>query len=401
MLTREANERLTAVGAGTPMGNLLRCYWHPVATTFELDAEPVLPVRLLGENLVLYRDDDGELGLVAERCPHRGASLAYGIPEPEGLRCPYHGWLFSSEGRCLEQPAEPVTSTFHNRIRIPAYPVQEMGGLIWAYLGRQPAPLLPRYDLFVEENRERRIGISRIPCNWLQIMENSVDPVHLEYLHGKYTNYVMGRQGRAEVAQVRHHERIAFDVFRHGISKRRLLEGQSEDCDEWRIGHPILFPCILAVGDASYPRFDIRVPIDDTNSIHYWYEALPQAPGTRPQESVPAEEWRCLSDNGRMLVETVAGQDMMAWITQGPNSDRTTERLGTSDKGVILLRSLLNEQMEIAARGEDPLGVIRDPAENVRIEVPREGTALFVAGNFVPSELMAVRAELTPSFGPS
>jgi 5,5'-dehydrodivanillate O-demethylase oxygenase subunit len=399
MLTREANERLTATGPGTPMGTLLRCYWHPIATTFELDSEPVLPVRLLGENLVLYRDDDGRLGLVAERCPHRGASLSYGIPEPEGLRCPYHGWLFSAEGRCLEQPAEPPFSTFHNRIRIPAYPVQEMGGLVWAYLGKQPAPLLPRYDLFVEENRERRIGISRVPCNWLQIMENSVDPVHLEYLHGKYTNYVMGRQGRSDVAQVRHHERIAFDVFEHGISKRRLLEGQSEDCDEWRVGHPILFPCILAVGDNSYPRFDIRVPLDDTNTLHYWYEALPRAPGSPEQQHVPAEEWQYLEKNGRMLVETVAGQDIMAWVTQGPNSDRSTERLGTSDKGVILLRTLLNEQMEIVARGGDPLGVIRDPARNTIIEVPREGTALFVAGNFVPSELMASRAELAPSFG--
>ncbi|HTE84876.1 MAG TPA: Rieske 2Fe-2S domain-containing protein [Dehalococcoidia bacterium] len=399
MLTREANERLTLVGPGTPMGNLLRRYWHPVTTTVELEAEPVLAVRLLGENLVLYRNDDGHVGMVAERCPHRGASLAYGIPEAEGLRCPYHGWLFSSEGRCLQQPAEPPASTFHNRIRIPAYPVQEMGGLIWAYLGPQPVPLLPRYDLFVQEHRERRIGISRIPCNWLQVMENSVDPVHLEYLHGKLTNYVMGRRGQPNIAQVRHHERIAFDIFRHGISKRRLLEGQSEDCDEWRVGHPILFPCILAVGDNSYPRFDIRVPVDDTNTLHYWYEAVPRAPGTPEQQQVPVEEWRYLHDNGRIMVETVAGQDIMAWMTQGPNSDRTTERLGTSDQGVILLRSLLYEQMEKVERGEDPLGVLRDPADNLTIEVPREGKAHYVAGAFVPSEQMAVRAELTPTFG--
>jgi 5,5'-dehydrodivanillate O-demethylase oxygenase subunit len=399
MLTQAANERLTAVGPGTPMGNLLRCYWHPIATVAELNAEPVLGVRLLGEDLVLYHDEGGLLGLVAERCPHRGASLTYGIPEAEGLRCPYHGWLFNAEGRCLEQPAEPPSSTFHRRIRVPAYPVEEMGGLIWAYLGKSPIPLLPRFDLFVEENRERRIGISRIPCNWLQVMENSVDPVHLEYLHGRLTNYVMGRRGQANIAQVRHHERIAFDVFKHGIAKRRLLEGQSEDCDEWRIGHPLLFPCTLAVGDNSYPRFDIRVPIDDTNTLHYWYEALPAAPGTPKQDVVPVEEWRYLDDKGRILVETVAGQDIMAWMTQGPNSDRTTERLGTSDQGVILLRMLLNEQMEKVERGEDPLGVLRDPAENQIIEVPREGTALFVAGNFVPSDLMAVRAELVPVNG--
>src|SRR6476661_6611193 len=170
MLTAEEQQRLTQVGPGTPMGNLLRRYWHPITTVAELEAEPVLPLRLLGENLAIYRNSGGQIGLMAERCPHRGASLAYGIPEAEGLRCPYHGWLFDAEGRCLEQPAEPAGSTFHNRIRTPAYPVQEMGGLIWAYLGPKPAPLLPRFDLFVQENRDRRIGIARIPCNWLQVM---------------------------------------------------------------------------------------------------------------------------------------------------------------------------------------------------------------------------------------
>ena len=165
------------------------------------------------------------------------------------------------------------------------------------------------------------------------------------------------------------------------------------------MGHPILFPCILAVGDNSYPRFDIRVPLDDTNTLHYWYEALPRAPGSPEQPRVPVEEWRYLNDNGRILVETVAGQDVMAFMTQGPISDRSTERLGTSDKGVILLRSLLNEEMEKVERGEDPLGVLRDPAENQIIQVPREGKALFVAGQWVPSEQMAVRVELVPTYG--
>ena len=196
MLTQEANDRLTRVGPGTPMGNLLRRYWHPVATEFELDQEPVLAVKLLGENLALYRTEVGALGLLAQRCPHRGASLAYGIPEDDGLRCPYHGWKFDSGGHCLEQPAEPVDSTFKDRIRIPAYPVQPMGGLIWAYLGPEPVPLLPRYDLFVRDDVNREIGVSRLPCNWLQIMENSLDPVHLEHLHAVYMNYVLKRQGK-------------------------------------------------------------------------------------------------------------------------------------------------------------------------------------------------------------
>src|SRR5262249_44421245 len=143
MLTKEANERLTQVGPGTPMGNLLRCYWYPVATTTELDEEWVLPIRLLGEDLALFRTEQGELGLVTQRGPHRGASLAYGIPEEGGLRCCYHGWKYDVRGQCVEQPAEPPESTFCQRVQIPAYPVQEMGGFIWAYLGPEPAPLLP------------------------------------------------------------------------------------------------------------------------------------------------------------------------------------------------------------------------------------------------------------------
>ncbi|HTE87105.1 MAG TPA: Rieske 2Fe-2S domain-containing protein, partial [Dehalococcoidia bacterium] len=336
MLTREANERLTQTGPGTPMGNLLRRYWYPVATVNELDLEPVRAVRLLGENLALYRNEQGAMGLVAERCPHRGASLAYGIPEDYGLRCPYHGWLYSPQGRCLEQPAEPASSTFHKRIRIPAYPVQEMGGLIWAYLGPQPAPLLPRYDLFVSEAYKRDIGITRLPMNWVQAMENSLDPVHLEYLHGGYTNYVQKRLGKPPAAIILHHERIAFNVFEFGISKRRLLEGQSEDVDDWVVGHPILFPNILAVGETRSPGFQIRVPVDDTNTLHYWYNASLREPGDAPQGEIPVWENPYKHPNGRLTVETVNGQDMMAWLTQGPISDRTTERLGTSDKGVIL-----------------------------------------------------------------
>src|SRR5919198_719938 len=122
MLTAEENARLSRVGPGTPMGNLLRRYWYPIATTTELDRELVLPVKLLGEELALYRTE-------------RGVSLAYGIPEEDGLRCPYHGWKFDAKGACLEQPAEPPGSTYHERICIPAYPVQEMGGFLWAYLG--------------------------------------------------------------------------------------------------------------------------------------------------------------------------------------------------------------------------------------------------------------------------
>jgi 5,5'-dehydrodivanillate O-demethylase oxygenase subunit len=384
MLTKEMNERLTRVGPGTPMGDLLRRYWHPIATAAELAQEPVLAVKLLGENLALYQTETGELGLIAQRCPHRGASMVYGIPEEDGLRCPYHGWKFDAIGRCLDQPAEPPESTFKHRVRVPAYPVQELGGLIWAYLGPEPAPLLPRWDLLVREDLRREIGITRLPVNWLQIMENSLDPTHLEHLHTRYMNYVMKRKGLPPPAKEAHHARIAFDVFEWGIKKRRLLVGQSEDVDDWRIGHPVLMPNILAVGASHEPQFQIRVPIDDTNTLHFWYFCFERREGEPPQTEIPTFAFPYKHEDGRLIVDTVFNQDMMVWVTQGEISDRTTERLGTSDKGVILYRQLLDEQIEKVQRGEDPMAVIRDVANNEpMITIERETKAHFVGGGFI------------------
>jgi 5,5'-dehydrodivanillate O-demethylase len=395
MLTRDMNERLTRVGPGTPMGELQRRYWHPIATVPELDAEPVLAVTVLGENLALFRSDSGALGLVAQRCPHRGASLAYGIPEEDGLRCPYHGWKFSHRGQCLEQPAEPVDSTFKDRIRVPAYPVQEMGGLIWAYLGPEPAPLLPRYDLFVRDDVEREIGITRLPCNWLQIMENSLDPVHLEYLHSVYMNYVHRKSGRPAPTSTRHHEKIAFDVFRFGITKRRLWVGESEDATEWTVGHPILFPNILSVGDPAQPQFQIRVPADDTHTYHVWYRCKTR-PADRPVQSVHdirVLDYAYREEDGRLIVDTVSGQDMMVWVTQGNVSDRTTERLGTTDQGIILYRNLLDENIRKVEQGEEPMAIIRDPAENTpMVQVHRETNAFRVSS--ANNDLFAARRAL-------
>src|SRR6201999_1653315 len=134
-------------------------------------------VRILGEDLVLFRDRSGKLGLIAEACPHRRASFAYGIPVEDGIRCPYHGWKFDGSGRCLEQPNEPADSTFKDKIQATAYPVEELGGLVFAYLGPAPAPLLPRLDGFVAPGTIRAVGQAIVPCNWLQIMENSLDPI--------------------------------------------------------------------------------------------------------------------------------------------------------------------------------------------------------------------------------
>src|SRR5437870_2494220 len=187
MLTKEENERLTHVGAATPMGTLLRRYWHPIAATKDLDVDPVQPVRLLGEDLVLFRSERGELGLIGPRCAHRAISLAYGIPQENGLRCAYHGWTYDTTGRVVDMPFEPACLP----LKIKAYPVEELAGLIFAYLGPEPAPLLPRWDLLVRNDMNKTITPTLLPCNWLQCMDNSLDPAHFEHLHGVYGNYVM------------------------------------------------------------------------------------------------------------------------------------------------------------------------------------------------------------------
>ncbi len=399
MLTQEENSRLTQVAAGTPMGELLRRYWYPVAAAPELDREPVLAVKILGEELVLFRTEEGELGLVDRRCPHRGAALEYGIPEAKGLRCSYHGWKYDTRGQCIEQPVETSARDFAHRVKIKSYPVQELGGLVWTYMGPAPAPLLPRYDLLAREDMDREIGITRaLPCNWFQMMENSMDPVHVEFLHAHYLNYVMKRRGKPPASVPRRHVKIAFDKFEHGLVKRRLLEGQSEDADDWTIGHPILFPNILAVGSSADPEFQIRVPIDETHTQYYWYHARPRKPGTPPQKSIPIWDNPYQHADGRLVVETVNGQDMMIWLVQGEIADRTREMLASTDQGVVLLRQTMMAQMEKVARGEDPLGTVRDPAKNVQIVLPRESHGHYtVDGGFLTQddpEIIAIK-ELT------
>jgi 5,5'-dehydrodivanillate O-demethylase len=253
MLSAEKNERLTRVGPGTPMGELLRRYWWPIATH---DVATRVPVkrRLLGEDLVLYRDGSGTVGLLAEQCPHRRAALWLGAAEEVGLRCGYHGWRFDADGRCLEQPGEPAESTFRDRIRATAYPVQELGGLVFAYLGPAPVPQLPRYDLFVWDDAWRDIGHAELPCNFVQIMENSVDPYHVEWLHGRYGSFL---RGESLPVVTKMHVKVAFEVFEHGILKRRVLEGHTEEDDDWKVGHPLVFPHMLRVGAAGLATFQI------------------------------------------------------------------------------------------------------------------------------------------------
>ena len=364
--------RLTRVGRDTPMGKYMRFFWHPVVPVAELKTVPQR-VRMLGEDLVLFRAPEGPLALVSERCPHRGASLACGMIEQGGIRCCYHGWKFDLTGRCVETPAERPDSKLKERVKIDSYPVQELGGLIWAYLGAQPAPLLPRYEFIVREDYDHDVGVTRMPCNWLQIAENNMDPYHVEYLHFMYTNYVHEKLGKPKV-EVKRHKQVAFEVFEYGIIKKRLWEGDSEDSDEWRTGHPQIWPGTAIV---TYPnggvQAQIRVPVDDTNTMVYWYNAKPRPKGQAPKPDCRVWDNPLRDSRGEYLTDNLNGQDLMVMFTQGEISDRSLENLGELDRGVVLYRKVLLEQLDKIERGEEPLGVVRDPAKNDPwIELPME-----------------------------
>lgn len=371
MLTPETNERLTRVGPGTPMGNLMRRYWQPVGGLAELETEPVQPVRILGEDLTLYRDTRGVIGLIGDRCAHRAVSMAYGIPQENGLRCAYHGWTYNAEGRVVDMPFEPACLP----LKVKGYPVQEMGGLIWAYMGPTPAPLLPKWELFVRDDLARQITFRPLPCNWLQCMDNSLDPIHFEHLHGHYQNYYNSRHGLPPAMHTARHLKIDFDVFEYGIYKRRLVEGDAEDCDDWTTGHPIFFPNTLCQGTGSSFQYQIRVPTDDTSTLHLFYNARPYKEGEERSPMVPVRRTAIHYNQFGIVDEPgIVPQDEAMWIGQGPVSDRTEEHLATSDKGVILYHNLLLENVAKVERGEEPMGIVRDPLKNEPfIHVKREG----------------------------
>lgn len=403
MLTVEQNEMLTRVGPGTPMGELMRRYWHPIAAAHELSDRWTKRVRLLGEDLVLFRDRQGRRGLVAEYCPHRRASLAWGIPTADGIRCPYHGWEFNGQGTCLDQPNEPENHAFKEKVRTTAYPVEEMGGLLFAYMGPLPAPVLPPFDGFVALNAIRMLGRTKLPINWLQIMENSADPIHTEWLHGHHYEFLKQEQNEnVKVAISDHHEKIAFKEFEWGMTKHRLLVGQSEDSDDWRIGHPIVFPTMLAVGNGdehlrSY-AFQIRTPIDDEHTLHQWYTAyVPPDPSRVPQhlfDKVHVYDVPFLDANGEYLVDTIDNQDMMAWATQGTIADRSLENLGSTDQGIAIYRRMLRRELKKVEEGLDPMGTLRDPAVKV-VDLPNEKKKRHFSDGF-RSWLMRTHARYSP-----
>ena len=368
MLSREENAMLTLVGPEAPAGELLRRYWLPVGVARELTEEnPTKFVRILGENLVLFRDKSGRVGLLADRCSHRGASLSYGRVEERGIACPYHGWLYDICGNCLETPAEPAGSKFHLTIKHPAYPVQKFIGLYWTYMGPQPAPLIPKYDLWVRKDGRRRIVVQpQLDCNWFQAMENSVDPAHLQILHQNtaYRGKTPPSTTRGFTDEI---EKFEFYEVPYGIVKRRTYA--SGHIDE----HPLIFPNILRQANAT----QIRVPIDDTHTRVFFVRFDPTEDGSLVEdgEELPVEYVEpykyppeALHPFARFRMDEVQAQDHMSWETQGPIADRTRERLTTSDRGIVMLREITKREIEKVQRGLDPKGVIRDAAEDTMID---------------------------------
>jgi 5,5'-dehydrodivanillate O-demethylase len=380
MLSKQANDRLARVGPGTPCGELMRRYWIPIAPSAQLLEDPVQRVRVLGENLTLYRDRSGTLGLIGERCLHRAFDLRWGIPDDNGLRCPYHGWLYGEDGTCRETPLEAAESTFKERLHMTSYPVQELGGLVFAYLGPQPAPLLPPWDLYVWPNAVRQIGITVLDCNWLQCQENTGDPTHSVWLHGYQFKYILEkmhkleeRAGDREVHTM--YGRIKMGEGIRGLYAQPTTYGMEKgiiysrelgaEKDSVSRHATVIFPIYTETGTPGTPRceFQIRVPMDDTHTYHICYQVYAAPPGVEAprQDYVPYYEIPTHDERGKPILDFVLAQDMIGWWAQGDLVDRSAEKLGRTDIPIIMMRRQLDEQIRIVESGGDPMNVFRDP----------------------------------------
>ena len=385
MLTAEQNRALTEIGPGTPMGEYLRRYWHPVAGLSDLAVGATKPIRLFGEDLVLYRDTSGGLGLMQRRCPHRGADLAYGIVEASGLRCNYHGWCFDERGECTSQPFEDVVrggQAGRGNVRATAYPVAVKGGMIWAYMGPAPAPELPDWEAFGWENGFAQIVVSEVPCNWFQCQENSIDPVHFEWIHENWSNWL--ESGAA--SQGPRHLKLDFDEFPYGFVYRRIKDDTDETHENWTVGRVFLWPNAFFLGE----HFEWRVPIDDRNTLSILWK-FTRVPRDRPayvQDRIPTWHGPLYDADGKWITSHVMNQDFLAWVGQGPIADRTKEHLGLSDKGIGLIRRRFFAELAAVAAGEEPKGLIRDPAQNRHVELPMMNRQETIDG-YTVAEILA------------
>ncbi|VCU72555.1 Phthalate 4,5-dioxygenase oxygenase subunit [Pigmentiphaga humi] len=392
-MSPEQNERITRVGPGTPAGTLLRQYWQPVALVDELEAErPIRPVKLMGQDFILFRDEQGRYGFMDRDCPHRGADLAFGRLEDGGVRCLFHGWLFDVEGACLETPAEPEGSKLAQRVRQKSYPVVEKSGVLFAYIGEGEPPAFPHFDCFVAPSEYTFAFKGYLDCNWLQALEVGIDPAHASYLHRFFedgdTEASYGKQFRGASADsslpitkvLREYDRpeIKVDPADYGL---RLTALRRVDGDNTHVRVTnLVFPQAFIIPMSSEMTIaQWHVPTDDGGC--YWYAIFTSfgQPVNKQQMRAQRLELYELPDYmprvGRFnnygydareqATQTYTGMghdinvhDQWAVESQGRIQDRTREHLGSTDKGIVAYRRLLLDAIDHAEKGERALMMI-------------------------------------------
>jgi len=393
MMNREQNDRITRITAGTPAGKLMRMYWQPAALLDELDGpRPVRPVRLLGQDLVLFRSEDGVLALLDRDCPHRGADLAFGRLEDGGLRCPFHGWLFDADGQCIDTPAEPEGSTLCTRIRQKSYPVIERSGIVFAYLGEGEPPVFPEFDCFVAPGSHTFAFKGLMECNWLQALEVGIDPAHASFLHrffededpsDSYGKQFRGASAGSDMPMtrvLREFPRPTIDVERTDYGLRLIaLRRLDDEHTHVRVTN-LTFPHAFVIPMSTEMTItQWHVPIDDTSC--YWYAIFTSF--TTAVDKVQMRDQRLqlytlpdyrprlnkTNDYGHNVEEQLSqtytgmGQDINVhdqWAveSQGRIQDRTREHLGQTDKAISAYRRILLTAIDQAEAGERPLMVL-------------------------------------------
>ena len=393
MMTREENELLTRVGPGTPCGELLRRYWQPAALSEELKPESApVAVTLMGTELVIFRDEQGRIGVLDLHCCHRGADLSYGRLENGGLRCIYHGWLYDVRGNVLEQPGEPNGGENRHMIRQPAYPYQEVGGIVFVYLGPGEPPLLPKYE-FLHVPAEHRF-VSKIyhRCSYLQSNEGNIDPVHLSFLHRNLAESDRDRQRRVSGGELSPNMLYGADIaprieveltdFGVRIFTIRTLDGGQI---YFRTSNFIMPNFSSFPGQTAPSGYSVNwhVPIDDTSHWKYVIvfdreRPLEREVIQRGRDELTADYHlvrnksnRYLQDRESMKTQSFSGigysfqaQDACVIEGAGPVQDRTKEHLVTSDKAIVAARKLLLKAIQDVRDGRDPAHVVRDPTAN-------------------------------------
>jgi phthalate 4,5-dioxygenase oxygenase subunit len=389
MLTYEQNARLTQVGRGTPLGRFLRHYWIPAANLEEIAVPGGAPVRvgLLGEKLVAFRDPSGKAGLIDEFCPHRRASLAYGRNEAGGLRCLYHGWKMSQDGRVDESPPEPPDSNLKKNLKHRAYPVREAGGILWTYMGdpakQPPFPNFPWLDLPPSHLLPVKMFQD---CNFLQGLEGDLDPAHPNYLHRDFdvdAGKSWSGAGWQSIAQLMSDgapeivcEETPYLMRVGAIRKTDDPTKSYVRTTEWIAP----FYCYIATGPHESQLFKAWLPIDDFSCYTYYVHFHPARPLDVPaihanwgHQTEPGT-YRTphnignmhLQDRQRMIsgnfsgIEGAAIQDRAVQESMGAICDRTQEHLGTSDKAVIFYRRLILRKLDEMEAGNPLPGL--DPA---------------------------------------